>query len=92
MKIIGLKDDFDNESWDRMRKVWEVCKAADVSLPDEVREYFGDAADDDDFKPGEHVGIDLIPFDCVTKVDSNTYEIDFTDLPDGIERVRVIED
>lgn len=92
MKIVGLRSDFDAESWEKMRKVWEVCKAADVSIPDEVRDYFGDATDDDDFVPGEHMGIDLIPFDCVTKIDSNTFDIDFGDLPDGIETIRVIED
>ncbi len=42
IRILGVKPEFDDGTWKKMKKVWDACKDAEVDPPQEVEEFFGD--------------------------------------------------
>jgi len=74
-----------NDSWNKMKTVWENCEAAGVPVPDEVKQFFNFESPGD--KPGQEVplGESLSEYSCENK---NGYEVDVTKLPPGITTLR----
>lgn len=89
--IVGVKPP--DEKWKRMKKVWDACKAADISIPDEVVEFFNNEEPDDkgiviDFG-SSYSGQKTNP--CVRKWSEDTssgFEVDLKLVPHDVTIIR----
>ncbi len=76
-----------DETWLRMKVIYDACRAAKVDPPKEVDKFFNYEAPDD-----TGVSINLENHECCEewfKEDHAGYQIDVTKLPPGTTHVRV---
>jgi hypothetical protein len=77
-----------DESWQKMKKVFDACKAADFPVPDKVYAFFGGESPDD-----SGVRIDLENTPAVTEYSRDMeqgYQIDLSKLPKDLKYIRFI--
>lgn len=78
--------------FERMFKVLQACKDNDVSVPQEVRTYFGRHVDDyDDAEAVADAALDVDISKIVREVQGDYYEdhvIDLKDLPKSVVRLK----
>ena len=75
-----------DEEWKRMKKVWDACKEANISPPDEVVDFFND-----EFPDKNGVRIDIERTECCKKYSADMmdgFEVDITKLPKGVKIIR----
>lgn len=77
-----------NEKWEKMRAVWDACKAADQEVPEDVDAFFGGEAPED---IGVRVWLEGTEA-CreYSGQDEEGYEIDLAKLPEHITHIRVV--
>jgi len=84
--IIGFKPK--DEKYHQMKAIHDACIIANVSLPKEVYDYFGDYEVDD-----AGIRVDKLPEDC-SKEWGNEYssgiEVDISKLPKDIKIIRFV--
>ena len=75
-----------DETWERMKDVWDACAAADISPPDEVYNFFGGETPDE-----RGVEVPLEKTQCCREYNAEMcdgYEIDLTSLPAAVKFIR----
>jgi len=75
-----------DETWVNMATIWRSCEKANVTIPDEVQDFF----EGDD--PGDEPGMEISIQDAVTPYSADMkegYEIDVSKLPSNIKVVRI---
>ena len=81
--VVGFKGA--DDKWREMKRVYETCEAAGVSIPDEVDDYF------DGCGPGDSPGMDVDISDCVSDYEGEAcsgIEVDITRLPPDVSKIR----
>ena len=89
--LVGIRDP--DERWSQMKTIWDACKAAKVSVPEEVREFFAGVPDPDG------IVIDLSnPFDVAAparewvdpdpRASRQGLEINVSDIPPQVTVLR----
>lgn len=89
--VVGIKPP--NDKFIKMKKIWDVCSEAGVSIPKEVEEFFNGEAPDE-----KGVIIDIKLFDAYKNIVrtwddgdmKNGLEVDLTKLPKDITILRFI--
>jgi hypothetical protein len=85
--IVGIKPP--DETWIKMKNVYDACKAAGLSIPMEVENYFEDEKPD---PRGVVIWLDNIRNPAVTTWDDGSsaqgVEVDLTKLPKDIKILR----
>lgn len=92
--VVGIKSQQD-EKFKKMFSVWRACKDADIDVPNEVEEFFGEYGPSD---KGVYVDIDDAMID-VPSSDSglfddswdNIQDIIIADLPKDVNVIRIYE-
>lgn len=89
--VVGLRDRAEH---DKHLKVRDVCREANVSLPRETAEYFGEAGDGfkaEDFSEEEIEARLEVPLDCCTEKYCAEYRDGFDVVVDNIpSHVKII--
>jgi hypothetical protein len=80
--LYGIREP--DEKWRQMKKIWDACNIANVSVPREVYEYFNDDDPDD---AGVIIEIDYHESKVVT---SMHYEVRVDQIPDGVTILRFV--
>ena len=84
--IDGIREP--DDSWKRMKAVWDACREAGVSLPREVNEYFdGETPDPDGVVLNLMDGAHHIAREWSGLFDTG-YEITVADIPAGVTKIR----
>lgn len=81
--VIGFKPA--DEKWHQMKAIWDNCKAAGISIPDQVEKFFEYETPDDN-------GVQVELEDVAATEWSNEwavgYEVDVTKLPKDVTVIR----
>lgn len=75
-----------DKQWKKMKRIWEDCEEAGVSIPKEVEKFFQGES------PGDAPGMEIDLGEAVTRYNAEMcdgYEIDVTKLPEGVKIIRV---
>lgn len=86
--VYGIKPP--DDTWRRMKAVYEACEDAGILPPPEVDQFFDHEKPDD---KGVIVGLDCPAHEAVTEYSDNSregYEIDLSKLPKDIKIVRFL--
>lgn len=78
--VVGFRPP--DEKWQQMKKVWDACKAAGITIPREVIEFFNDCDPD---PAGVEVGILHSEW---ANNSSSGYEVDIRKLPKDVTVIR----
>jgi hypothetical protein len=84
--VIGIRKP--DEKWEKMKKIWDACKKADIEPPHEVAVFFDfEEPDDNGIKVWLSCGNDAI---CKEWEDEGCsgYELAIEDLPENITHIR----
>ena len=81
--VIGFKPV--DELWNKMKKIYDSCKDANIDLPKEVNKYFGYEEPDDN---GIEVDISEASFEWNDENCREGIEIDINKLPKDIHIIR----
>ena len=73
-----------DEKWKRMKTIWNACVIADVPVPEEVMEFFGDKDPDD---AGVEIGLGSAVRDFSREGESG-FDVILSKLPKSIDRIR----
>lgn len=84
--VVGFKPP--DDTWKKMKAVWDSCEAAGIRIPKEVCEYFNDTTPDD-----SGVVITLEKHPCCKKYNNTNQaeegiEITLSDLPKDVKIIR----
>lgn len=84
--VVGIKPP--DAKWKKMKAVWDACKSAGISVPDEVCEFFGNETPDP-----KGVVVELEKQGCVSKYNDADrtaagFEVDVTKLPADVKIIR----
>jgi len=71
-----------DETWRKMKAIWDACAAAGIETPDEVFEYFDEQNPDPD-------GM-VVDIPCLKYGDNSGLEIVVADIPDKVKIIRFI--
>lgn len=88
--LVGFKTP--DETWTKMKAIWDACNEADVSIPEEVTDFFEDNAPD---SAGVKVSEKTLIEAGVVKHYNNSahmhngYDIYVNRLPAGVNLIRV---
>lgn len=80
--VVGFRPP--DKTWKRMKIVWDACAAADVPVPTEVMEFFGDEAPD---SAGVEVGLGDAVKDFGREGVAG-FDVILSKLPGSIDRIR----
>jgi hypothetical protein len=75
-----------DEKWKKMKEAWDSCKRANVSVPDEVVDFFDGEYPEN--KPGMEVDIE----EAVTKLEGCgycTFSVDVKKLPPNVTQIHL---
>jgi len=76
--------------FDKMMDVKRACDKVEIDYPNELKEYFGDLIHED----GEHLIREMeqveIEYDEGSADMENIYDVDLSDLPDDVYKIRFI--
>lgn len=75
-----------DETWKKMKAVWDACNDAGVDLPQDVRDFF---AGDDPHDDGVKVDIDAAEH-WDEQGDAIEYEIMVDEIPEGVKSIRFV--
>ena len=81
--VVGLRPA--DETWDKMKEIWDACTASNVEIPLQVRKFFNDESPED--KPGMEIPLK----GAVTKWRGECQdglEVDLTKLPPDVKILR----
>ncbi len=78
--IIGFRAP--DEEWQKMKSVWDACKAAEIDPPDDVHDFF------DGGSPSEHGMEIVLPTQKWTDRSSKGIEIAIADIPKAVTHIR----
>lgn len=93
LHLVGFKPP--DETWEKMRQVWNACIDAKVPVPRDVEKFFGGEHPDPagvEVRLGHHYGYDAkTDHPCVTVLEGTSMglEIDVGKLPSDIKIIRV---
>lgn len=73
-----------DEKWQKMKIIWDACVNADVSIPKEVMEFFGDEDPDD---AGVEVDLDDA-LENFNELGKSGFDVILSKLPGSIDRLR----
>lgn len=76
-----------DEKWNQMKAVWDACKAAKTSIPDDVLDFF--EGEDPRDKPGMEVKIDEAIEEFSTERGQG-YIVDLSKLPKDVNFLRFV--
>ena len=77
-----------DETWHKMKAVYDACTKAGTSIPPEVSRYFDGSAPD---PSGVEVSLDKSPACKEYRAEmQNGYEVDLTKLPKDVEIIRFV--
>lgn len=82
--VVGIRRP--DETWKKMKAVWDACRAAGVDPPDEVLEFFNHEAPD---PAGIRVELEGNP--CIQAYNDDMrqgFEVDISKLPKNVTSVR----
>jgi hypothetical protein len=71
-----------DETWQKMKAVWDACEAARVPVPDEVEDFFGGEPPD---PAGVVIEIETRPHKAYME---EGYEVDLASLPPHVKTIR----
>lgn len=83
--VVGFRPP--DETWERMKTVWNACKAAGIAVPPSVDQFF------DGTNPNDRPGLQVSVMNAVTKYTSDMadgFELDVMKLPPGVKIVRFV--
>ena len=84
LHVVGFRPP--DETWHRMKAAYDACNSANVPIPKEVDDYFGDEEPDP-----SGVEIKLTNHECCEDYSPEMvegFEVDLTKLPKGITKLR----
>lgn len=84
--VVGFKPP--DETWKKMKAVWDACEVAGIKIPDEVMEYFNHERPDD---IGVKMNMSIKTHECLSEYSGDGesgYEIDVTKLPKDVTVIR----
>lgn len=84
--VYGIKPP--DDTWRKMKAVWDACSEAGVEPPEAVIDFFDDTQPD-----SLGVVVDLDKHDAVIEYSANMehrFEVDITALPDDIKVIRFV--
>lgn len=79
-RVVGFRPP--DETWKRMKAIWDACDVAGVSIPDEVMEFFDDQVPD---PSGVEVKIEAREWRGDMR---DGYEVDVDQIPAGVKVIR----
>lgn len=79
-RVVGIKKP--DEKFAKMKAVYDACNSANVEIPDEVYDYFGDE------EPNCNGVVVEIPKSATTKITDLSFEIDLEKLDKDIKILR----
>jgi len=74
-----------DETWLRMKAVWDACKTAGLAVPPEVQEFFGGAAPD---PAGAETDLPVRKWKGGEMGESEGYELDVAAIPPHVQVIR----
>ena len=90
LNVIGIRNISDKSIFDKMKKVKDACNEAKIDYPQEVKDYFGDALNYDDFQYGveeKMLNIEL-PLKDWHNDSQEGYELEIKDIPKDVKTIR----
>lgn len=82
LEIFGITNPTD-EKYVKYKKIYDLCESSNVSLPDEVKEYFENDYPEEKLKQKLNV-VKNEDVDMITR-----WELDVQDIPKGVEKIVV---
>jgi len=82
--VVGFKPP--DDKWKKMKKVWDACVSAGISIPEDVMEFFNHEAPDD-----RGVGVEIEELDCVREYREEGhqgFEVTVRELPKDVTVIR----
>tara|TARA_Y100000310_G_scaffold345655_1_gene467795 strand:+ start:14815 stop:15081 length:267 start_codon:yes stop_codon:yes gene_type:complete len=79
--VVGFKPP--DKKWKEMKAVWDACNDANIKIPDDVCEYFGEEDPDD-----EGVSVKLKIMDWSNEYSEDGYELKVSDIPEDVKVIR----
>lgn len=73
-----------DETWEKMKAVWDTCEAAEIPIPDSVEEFFDWAKPD---PAGVNVNLDLYLRPWSDK-SGKGFEVDLNRIPSHVRMIR----
>jgi len=83
--VVGFKPP--DDKWNKMKEIWETCEGADVSIPDEVFDFF------EYEEPGDKPVMEVKLGDACKEwgnESSKGYEVDVSKLPKDVKFIRFV--
>lgn len=71
-----------DETWNRMKAIWDACNAAEIDVPEKVANFFGGEAPDDE---GVEVEMPVVPWGDDSR---DGYELDVKLIPPHVTTIR----
>lgn len=83
--VYGIKPP--NAEWKKMKAVWDACCEANIEVPEEVREFFGDESPD---PSGVLVDLKEAKVARPYHEEGEGFEVDIDSLPKGVKTIRFV--
>ncbi len=75
-----------DDTWRRMKAIWDACQAANIDPPEEVADFFDETSPD---PAGVIVALDTVAREWRDDM-KDGFEIDLADLPAGVKTLRFV--